>query len=282
MTLFELISKLQLAAIRRIPFSIQTAYILELMQFVDFPKHLSSTYDEIFIKKVYQPLVPLSVGSVVVDLGAHLGLFTIFINKNVHDSTIYSFEANPKLFPYLEKNLSRMINNGNSVRAFNIAIASEAGVFDFVMDHENIASLASTAFRDTSQYPDAKNYRSIKVPFDRLDRFILSKIDYLKCDIEGAEYVVFDNSLLSPNRLGQAVIEFHDAFKRSDEICEIIKTALESDFLIYIPAFGEVKSLQQVKEILRFGRHPAVVIKMCSRELLARARNASLGADYAS
>jgi FkbM family methyltransferase len=264
MNLSELASKLELAAIHRMPFPIQSAYVPTLKQVVAFPKLLSSSYNEIFIKKTYQPLAPLPAKAVVADLGTNLGVFAMYINAMVRGSAIYCFEANPKLFPYLKVNLDRMPDRGNDIKVFNIAIANKAGTIEFTMDHANIASLASTAFRDTSWFPDAANYRPVKVPCQRLDSFVSSKIDFLKCDIEGAEYAVLEETLLSGDRVGQAVIEFHDVSERLGEFCRIIESALSKQFVIHLPEYGEIKSPEQIEKRLNLERGDAVLVKMCS------------------
>ncbi len=274
LTLSEFISKVELAVIRRMPFPVQSAYIFELKQIVEFPKCLSSTYNDIFIKKTYQPLAPLPAHSVIVDLGTNLGVFTMYANGMVRYATIYCFEANPILFPYLKANLDRMPDCGNDIKAFNVAISDKAGILEFTIDHVNIASVASIAVLDTSQFPDAENYRPIKVSCNRLDSFVSSRIDYLKCDIEGSEYSIFEDSLLSPDRLGQAVIEFHDIYNRLNDFYRIIETAFRNQFVIHISGFGEAASHQQVDEALRFIRNSTVIIKLCSQPLLGSGRAA--------
>jgi FkbM family methyltransferase len=269
LTLLELISKLELAIVRRTPFSVQSAYVPALKQVVEFPKHFASSYQEIFIQKAYQPMLPLSDGSVVVDLGTNLGVFAMYVNQRLRNAIIYCFEANPKLFPYLQTNLDRMPDYGNKIKAFNVAISDEEGSLQFTMDHANIASVASTACLDTSCFPDAANYRPIKVQCNKLDNFVSSRIDFLKCDIEGAEYGVLEDALLSPDRLGQAAIEFHDVFNHLDEFGHIIETAFKNQFMVHIVGFGEVTSPEQTMRYCVEMRR-AFVIKLCSQALFGR------------
>ena len=66
-------------------------------------------FDEIFTKQVYlRNGIELHEGDVVLDVGANLGLFSLFLGETLRDVTIYAFEPVPDIFESLRLNTSRM------------------------------------------------------------------------------------------------------------------------------------------------------------------------------
>ncbi|APW62348.1 FkbM family methyltransferase [Paludisphaera borealis] len=66
-------------------------------------------FDEIFNKQVYvRNGIELQEGDVVVDVGANLGLFSLFLGETLRDVTLYAFEPVPDIFESLRLNTSRL------------------------------------------------------------------------------------------------------------------------------------------------------------------------------
>ena len=64
-------------------------------------------YDDIFDKQVYlRNGLRLKRGDCVFDVGANIGLFTLFVHLFYPDVDIYAFEPAPPLFEILERNVS--------------------------------------------------------------------------------------------------------------------------------------------------------------------------------
>ncbi|KGP62716.1 SAM-dependent methlyltransferase [Legionella norrlandica] len=78
---------------------------------------------EIFHQKSYLPdFLTLNAGSVVFDVGANIGIFSLFALKQCHyDIEIYSFEPIPATFKCLKKNLARFKHN---VHLYNTGIGN--------------------------------------------------------------------------------------------------------------------------------------------------------------
>ena len=263
----KLLSRAELALIRRMPFRVQSAYILELRQVIQFPQQASSMFGEIFINEVYRPVVALPPNPTIVDLGTNLGIFCMYINQLVSQAQIYGFEANPRLFPYLEMNIRHLPDHKNRVDLFNVAVSSEEGFLDFTLDHANLASVASTAFLDTSSFPDAANYRPLRMPCARLDKFVPGRIDFLKCDIEGAEYSVLQDGLLAPERVGQAAIEFHDLKRQSHRFKHIIEAAFANGYALYGPGSDEMRTPHEIMEGVSKAAWTSTITRFCARDL---------------
>lgn len=80
-------------------------------------------YQELFIDRVYaRHNIVLNDDACVVDIGANIGLFTLFIQQQCPNATIYSFEPAPHAFAKLKTNAALYCNNAN---LFNCGLSGE-------------------------------------------------------------------------------------------------------------------------------------------------------------
>ncbi len=151
------------------------------------------TLVEIFFNDNYAPqhnhATTLFAGRIahMLDLGANIGLASLWFACVYPDISIDAYEPNPELFPLLEKNLSSFPN----IRVFKEAIAGAEGTVSF---NKSKYSLESSIF-------GARNSESISVSATTLDKAIErlgGTVDLLKMDIEGAEFDAFKSSKLLP------------------------------------------------------------------------------------
>ena len=139
---------------------------------------------------------------VVIDVGAHIGSFSLAVTASLPGATVTAFEPAPTTFEYLRRNLA---SNGRSlVDAHQLAVAARAGTIEFT---DNGAGSVLNGLTN----PDGvvTTVRAVSV-VDALD-LAGPTVDLLKFDAEGAEY---DALLGTPvddlTRVRRAVIEYHD------------------------------------------------------------------------
>lgn len=123
---------------------------------------------------------PLRPGDIVVDCGAYVGEFTLYAAAAVGSSgAVIAFEPDPCVFRKLEANIK--LNSFSNVRALNKGVWSEDGRLKFVGD-----SVKGYSFMSAEN-----DEAAISVPVVSLDnelgRMGVSKVDFIKMDIEGAE-----------------------------------------------------------------------------------------------
>jgi len=157
--------------------------------------------------------IGLRPGDVVIDLGAHVGVVSIFLAKQYPNLRILAFEPMPQVFALLKANLRR--NRVRNVLAVNMAVSGHGANLDLV------AHLASNTGGGTSCLStlDLPDHERITVPSITLDQIFveydIGRCALLKIDIEGGEHEV----LRSSKRLSQVANirgEFHEnAFLRS-------------------------------------------------------------------
>lgn len=129
-------------------------------------------------------------GWVIFDIGANLGVFSLFFSKFVTNTgKVYCVEANPLCVYFLRANL--FMNNVTNATVFPIALSSNSSPIDFTINYGNSGLGATTA----SAFYQSKIGHTITVEGIGLDELInqycLSQPNLIKIDIEGAEeYVV--------------------------------------------------------------------------------------------
>jgi FkbM family methyltransferase len=113
----------------------------------------------------------------LLDLGANIGLASVWFALLYPGIKIDAYEPNPDMFALLEKNLSQFPN----VRVFREAISGRDGTVSF---NRSAYSLESSIY-------EARNSESIYVASTSLNtalRRIGGSVDLMKIDIEGAEF----------------------------------------------------------------------------------------------
>lgn len=126
-------------------------------------------------------------GATILDIGAHIGLFSTIAAKIAGEyGKIFAFEPAPTTIPILHQTI-RINELGNLINPVNQAMGKEVGKMTFfISDNEadNSNSLIS--------YKQHSKLSGITVEVNTIDNFVmtkkLSKVNFIKIDVEGAEY----------------------------------------------------------------------------------------------
>lgn len=166
--------------------------------------HLSFQEYEIpdIVKNSIQP------GQIVIDVGASIGIYTIFFAKMVGEKgKVYAFEPEPKNFELLKKNVE--INGFKNIVLENKAVSNISGIVkmeiaDNIANHRITKNLSKPTFDVTS------------ISIDDYFKTKSDKIDFIKIDTEGYDgYVILGaNEILTKNNHIKILTEFHTQFMR--------------------------------------------------------------------
>ena len=167
---------------------------------------------EIFVDGIYEPeyiryfAQRMPVNGVFLDLGANIGSICIPLSKLRPDISIIAVEASPRVFSYLEENCR--LNSCHNIKVENLALSSQDNQqlpFYSPEDKFGKGSL-SAVYTDKAEYVNTITLDSL------IAKHKLSKVDYIKIDVEGYERVVFEGGkgVLSLEQAPVILFEFAD------------------------------------------------------------------------
>jgi FkbM family methyltransferase len=141
-----------------------------------------------FVKRNYtKDFVQITRDSIVVDVGAHIGSFSIMVARSARK--VLAFEPEPTNYQMLKKNVE--LNHLKNMSIFEMAVCGTSG-------HRDIYTYQGGSSADYSLY--ARGITSIKagrIPTISVEDIImregLPRIDFLKLDCEGAEHDILRN-----------------------------------------------------------------------------------------
>lgn len=168
------------------------------------PKELRLLDPEVdFISRNVRP------GSHCVDIGANVGFFTLLIAKAIGpDGQLFSFEPGPLSFGLLQANVR--LNDYGNVHLENKAVAEASSLANLYInprgESDNHASIAPIDYGADQRERLAIQAVSLDDYFDGKQ----SRIDYIKMDIQGAEYRALNGMrrVLTENARIQLTVEY--------------------------------------------------------------------------
>jgi FkbM family methyltransferase len=143
-------------------------------------------------------------GDVVLDIGAHIGYYTLMFAKLVgEEGKVFAFEPSPDNFSLLEKNVE--MNGHKNVVMVQKAVSNKSGTLKLFLCEGNVG--------DNRIYDSDDDRRSVDVEVIRLDDYFKddgARIDYIKMDIQGAEAGAIQGmrALLEKNKKIKILTEF--------------------------------------------------------------------------
>ena len=130
---------------------------------------------------------------IVIDVGANIGLYTVFISRLLSDSgRVLSFEPIPETYDILKNNVANLCRRNTKV--FQLALYDHSGSIDMVVpkDPDDIENFYLSYILPNDAL--CGNDRVLRIQAETLDS-VLSKYrlrtDFIKIDVEGAELRVF-------------------------------------------------------------------------------------------
>ena len=143
----------------------------------------------------------LSSGSVFIDVGANIGIYTLVASKLVGEAgRVIAFEPSAQSFPLLLQNIE--LNSLKNVRAFRLALADR--IRKAWLYHPGVPECNSLA-KDSSSEDEAEEV-TVETLDDMVKRASISRVDVIKIDVEGAEELVLRGAANVLSSMRPAVI----------------------------------------------------------------------------
>lgn len=197
--------------------------------------------NEIYFRKIYTPPgFEIKSDDIVVDVGAQIGIFSIFASKLTPRGKVYSFEPEFQNFKLLLENIK--LNNCHNIICFRQAISNKEGKDYLFINPYNVGG--HSFLLPTSQ--------KIIVPCTTLKAFIekekLKKIDFLKMDCEGMEYKILLNCTKDClNKISKIALEYHDT-NENFNLQKLIKFLIENNFLVKFPLEAKLSIIYAINK----------------------------------
>lgn len=137
----------------------------------------------------------VSPNDCVIDIGANMGWYSICIAKTYPSSKVHAFEPIPQTYSFLEQNIK--LNQVPNILAHHFGLSNECKdlTFYFYPGGSVNASSANVSGRTDAEL--------ITCHVERLDDFVNANklhVDFIKCDVEGAELFAFQGATATLQR----------------------------------------------------------------------------------
>ncbi|MCX8205329.1 MAG: FkbM family methyltransferase [Candidatus Nezhaarchaeota archaeon] len=205
--------------------------------------------------EVLEVFVP-EPGQTVVDVGAHVGAYTILSAKRVGEvGKVIAIEAHPDNYKVLLKNL--MLNGLRNVIPVNIAVSDCEGYLRLYSGKD--AEIRPSGWHSTIPnhvYVCRDSY--LVVPCTKLDSLLtkigVEDIDWIKMDVEGAELSVLKgakNTLITSRQL-RIVLEVHTNYR---EVISFLKNLGFNISTVSVHKDGREHILAIKEELIKSNMH---------------------------
>jgi FkbM family methyltransferase len=157
---------------------------IEILNFFDYEKNESDMMEKL-----------ISNGDTFFDIGANIGWYSINIAATRRDVKIFSFEPIPKTYAHLKRNIQ--LNLLKNIATYNFGFSDREDEFPFYYYPEGSGNASSANLTGRG------DVEVVNCKVKTLDDFIVEtgqNIDFIKCDVEGAELMVFRGGMKTISR----------------------------------------------------------------------------------
>jgi FkbM family methyltransferase len=144
-------------------------------------------------------LVRIRPGDIVLDVGANIGIFTLF-SLTRGAGLVYAFEPVKFIVEHLRENIEL---NGycNKVKINELSLINYNGFSQMEIDNENMGA---------HKISNSGTSKTVKVVANTLDYFVerysVNKIDFIKVDIEGSEMSFLEGAMKTIRRFKPKIV----------------------------------------------------------------------------
>lgn len=188
---------------------------------------LLGTYDHAAVRAFERLVIP---SGVAVDVGAHVGQFTLMAARAVGESgSVFAFEPQKRIYQRLLRNISE--NGFTNVATYETALGSEVGTARLhSTENDTNSGLAAVCSAGAGCRDE-----HIEVPITTLDEVLMphasTLVDVIKLDVEGYELEALRGAARLIDRDHPAIIIEANDIEATDE-------PPSSDSLAYLDSFG--------------------------------------------
>lgn len=188
-----------------------------------FPFEILHTYRELFEEEIYR-FTSDNPAPLIIDCGANIGLSVVYFKSLYPQSTIIAYEPDEANIALLNKNIEA--NNFDKVTIKKEAVWTKNEKLYF----KSIGSQGSQISTEGLQQE-----HTVEVNAIRLSEVLQSQpVDFLKIDIEGAEYDVMKDCANSLSTVKNIFVEYHGKTTDTSRLLLILDILEKNQYQVYI------------------------------------------------
>jgi FkbM family methyltransferase len=196
------------------------------IEVADADSFLSAHYD-IFVEQIYRFPFEHDAPSIV-DLGANIGLATLWFKRHYPRARIVALEPDPAIFAHLERNVRG--NGFSDVELLNQAAWDKDTELFFLPDGADGGRALGA-----SSVGESATAGRIRIKAMAVARLLEARpVDFLKIDIEGAEDVVMEACRPLLPRVQRLFVEYHARKAAPPALGGIVKAIEAAGFLLHV------------------------------------------------
>jgi FkbM family methyltransferase len=197
------------------------------------PQEFLHALKEIFVEQCYHQSLPEN--ALIIDCGSNIGVSILYLKKIAPTARIIGFEPDETNYLILKKNIEA--NDLQKIELHKAAVWTANTELSFRVT----GSMGSTI--ETGSNENAINVKAL-----RLKEFLQQKVDFLKIDIEGAEYAVMKDIADDLKNINRLFLEYHGTYAQNHELLEILQIIEKSGFSFYIKEAASIYDKPFVSE----------------------------------
>ena len=168
---------------------------------------------------------------VIIDIGAHIGLFSLFASQYCKNGKIFSYEPIEKNYNILKENIE--VNKIENIISFNSAVSKQTNKLKIFINSDDSAH---SIFESEKNFIEVDS-TTIKSIFDKNK---IENCNLLKFDCEGAEYQIIESI---PKeyffKIEKMIIEYHLANEKPEMYKKLIENLKNNSFEIKIKKLSD-------------------------------------------
>jgi FkbM family methyltransferase len=175
---------------------------------------------EIFIDETYR-FSSVKEHPYIIDCGANIGLSVIYFKQKFPQAIIDCFEPDEQIFKKLQHNVNQF--NAENVTFHQNAVWVNNKDISFISDGSVGGHIS-----------EAHSEKSDSISAVRLKDFLNQKVDFLKIDIEGAEFDVIRDCVEELHNVENIFVEYHSSHEQEQMLGELLIFLKNAGFKVYI------------------------------------------------
>lgn len=196
-------------------------------------------HEEIFEQEVYA-FKATRANPRIIDGGANIGLSVIYFKRHFPAARVVAFEADPAVGEVLKRNLTAQEIEDVEVR--NEALWTCDTELSFQREGADGGRIG------------LPSESTLRVPAVALSRYLDEPVDFLKLDIESAEYEVLQSCRDRLGVVDKAFIEYHSKAGEPQQLSELLSLLKEAGFRCFVsaPSVFSPRPLQEIRSYAGF------------------------------